>query len=93
LLLVKMGRPELTSLKKQLAMTSQWVFSDGPRQASQWGGRAKRPVRESDIMREHRKNPERTEIYSVVPGAKSPNRNGIQEFRPEFCRNLQPRID
>jgi hypothetical protein len=24
-------------------------------------------------MREHRKNPERTGIYSVVPGAKSPN--------------------
>jgi hypothetical protein len=32
-------------------------------------------------MREHQKNPERTGIYSVVPGAKSPNRNGIQEFR------------
>jgi hypothetical protein len=41
------------------------------------GGRAKWPVRESDIMREHRKNPERTGIYSVVLGAKSPNRNGI----------------
>jgi hypothetical protein len=41
-------------------------------------------------MREHRKNPERTGIYSVVPRAKSPNRNGIREFRPEFRRNLQP---
>jgi hypothetical protein len=41
-------------------------------------------------MREHQKNPERTGIYSVVLGAKSPNRNGIPEFRPEFHRNLQP---
>jgi hypothetical protein len=41
-------------------------------------------------MREHRKNPERTGIYSVVLGAKSPNRNGIWEFWPEFRRNLQP---
>jgi hypothetical protein len=41
-------------------------------------------------MREHGKNPEHTGIYSVVPVAKSPNRNGIREFRTEFCRNLQP---
>jgi hypothetical protein len=31
-------------------------------------------------------------MYSVVPGAKSPNRDGILEFRPEFRRNLQPSL-
>jgi hypothetical protein len=30
-------------------------------------------------------------VNSVVPGAKTPNRNGIREFRSEFRRNLQPR--
>jgi hypothetical protein len=55
------------------------------------GGRAKRPVHESDIMNKHRRNPECSYKYSVVPGTKSPNRNGIWEFWPEFRRNLQPR--
>ena len=41
------------------------------------GGRAKRPVRESDIMNKHRRNPELSYKYSVGPEAKSPNRNGI----------------
>jgi hypothetical protein len=50
------------------------------------GGRAKRPVRESDIMNKHRRNPELSYKYSVVPEAKSPNRNGIP---PEFATKQQ----
>jgi hypothetical protein len=63
----------------------------GLRMLRNGGGCAKQPVRESDIMKEHRRNPECSYRNSVIPGAKSPNRNGIREFRLEFCQNLQPR--
>ena len=41
------------------------------------GGRAKRPARKSDVMNKHRRNPELSFNFFVVPEAKSPNRNGI----------------
>jgi hypothetical protein len=43
-------------------------------------------------MEKHRKKPEPHIANSVVPGAKSPNWNGIWQFRPEFRRILQPRL-
>jgi hypothetical protein len=54
------------------------------------GGRAKRPIRESDIMKNTGEIRNVHVVNAVVSGAKTPNQNGIREFGSEFRRNLQP---